>query len=111
MAESDLTLTPPAPVSAVPTSKAATMLPLADGREGELTAKAREFASELAAMDPRVPDFTRKVHDISLMGDSEIRSASQVANRMLKRPVAALASARGEGADAQGRVAGRLVAL
>lgn len=62
-------------------------------------------------MDPRVPDFTRKVHDISSMGDGEIRSASQVANRMLKRPVAALASAKGEGADAQVRVAGQLVAL
>jgi uncharacterized protein YaaN involved in tellurite resistance len=111
MAESDLTLTPPAPVAAVSASKAATMLPLADGREAELTAKAKEFAAELATMDPRVPDFTRKVHDISSMGDSEIRSASQVANRMLKRPVAALASAKGEGADAQVRVAGQLVAL
>ncbi|MDP9845857.1 toxic anion resistance protein [Streptosporangium lutulentum] len=111
MTESDLTLTPPAPVAAVPASKAATMLPLSDGREAELVAKAAEFASELAAMDPRVPDFTRKVHDISSMGDGEIRSASQVANRMLKRPVAALASAKGEGSDAQGQVASRLAAL
>ncbi|MEV8634558.1 toxic anion resistance protein [Streptosporangium sp. NPDC051023] len=111
MAESELTLTPPAPVAAVSTSTAATMLPLADERETELAAKAQQFAAELAALDHRTPDFTRKVHDISSMGDTEIRSASQVANRMLKRPVAALASAKGEGADAQGRVAGQLVAL
>ncbi|MDP9862141.1 MULTISPECIES: toxic anion resistance protein [Streptosporangium] len=111
MTDSGLTLTPPAPVAAVPASTAAAMLPLADGREAELTARAQGFATELAAMDPRVPDFTRKVRDISSMGDTEIRSASQVANRMLKRPVAALAAARGEGADAQGRVADRLVAL
>ncbi|MFI6795870.1 toxic anion resistance protein [Streptosporangium canum] len=111
MADSELTLTPPAPVAAVSTTAAATMLPLPDGRAAELGAKARRFAAELAALDHRVPDFTRKVHDISSMGDSEIRAASQVAGRMLKRPVAALAAARGEGADARGRVADRLVAL
>ncbi|GIH93621.1 toxic anion resistance protein [Planobispora siamensis] len=107
----DLTLTPPTPVTAVPAERAATMLPLPDGRADELAAKARDFAAELAGTDPRVPEFTRKVHDISSMGGSEIRAASQVANRMLKRPVAALASAKGEAADAQSRVAGQLAAL
>ncbi|MEV0825244.1 toxic anion resistance protein [Nonomuraea rubra] len=108
---SDLVLTPPAPVTPVPAETAATMLPMTDERAAELTAKAREFAGELGGIDPRSPEFTRKVHDISSMGDTEIRSASQVANRMLKRPVAALDAARGEGADAQGRVASGLVAL
>jgi uncharacterized protein YaaN involved in tellurite resistance len=108
---SDLVLTPPAPVTPVPAETAATMLPMTDERAAELTAKAREFAGELGGIDPRSPEFSRKVHDISSMGDTEIRSASQVANRMLKRPVAALDAARGEGADAQGRVASGLVAL
>nr|BFE78428.1 hypothetical protein GCM10020093_010290 [Planobispora longispora] len=90
-----LTLTPPAPVTAVPAERAATMLPLPEGRAEELAAKARDFAAELTGLDPRAPEFTRRVHDISSMGDSEIRAASQVANRMLKRPVAALASAKG----------------
>ncbi len=106
-----LTLTPPAPVAAVPAQQAATMLPLPEERRAELTAKARDFAAELAAMDPRVPDFTRRVNDIASMGDGEIRSASQVAGRMLNRPVAALSAAKGEGSDAQARVAGRLVEL
>ncbi|WP_433211662.1 toxic anion resistance protein [Microtetraspora malaysiensis] len=110
---SDLVLTPPAPVTPVPAETASTMLPLLDERTAELTAKAQDFARELSGLDPRAPEFTRKVHDISSMGDTEIRSASQVANRMLKRPVAALSSAKGEGegADAQARVADRLVAL
>ncbi|WP_228648027.1 toxic anion resistance protein [Microtetraspora sp. AC03309] len=108
---SDLVLTSPAPVTPVPAETAATMLPLLDERAAELTAKAQDFAGELSGLDPRSPEFTRKVHDISSMGDTEIRSASQVANRMLKRPVAALSAARGEGADAQARVADRLVAL
>ncbi|RVX42034.1 uncharacterized protein YaaN involved in tellurite resistance [Nonomuraea polychroma] len=108
---SDLVLTPPAPVAPVPAETAAGMLPMAGERAAELTAKARAFAGELSGLDPRSPEFSRKVHDISSMGDTEIRSASQVANRMLKRPVAALDAARGEGADAQAKVAKDLVAL
>ncbi|MEU4541413.1 toxic anion resistance protein [Streptosporangium sp. NPDC023825] len=108
---SDLVLSPPEPVAKVPTEKAATMLPVPEGRETELAEKARGFAEELDGLDPRSPEFARKVHDITSMGDSEIRASSQVANRMLGRPVAALASARGEGRDAQAAVAGQLVAL
>ncbi|WP_182905545.1 toxic anion resistance protein [Microbispora sp. H13382] len=104
-------LTPPAPVAAVPVEKAAGMLPLPGERGAELARKASGFAEQLATLDHRSPEFTRKVHDITSMGDSEIRASSQVANRMLKRPVAALASAKGEGADGQARVAGQLVAL
>ncbi|TMR20830.1 toxic anion resistance protein [Nonomuraea turkmeniaca] len=87
------------------------MLPMAGERAAELTAKARAFTEELGGLDPRSPEFSRKVHDIASMGDTEIRSASQVANRMLKRPVAALDAARGEGSDAQAKVAKDLVAL
>ncbi|MGI5289672.1 toxic anion resistance protein [Nonomuraea polychroma] len=108
---SDLVLTPPAPVAPVPAETAAGMLPMAGERAAELTAKARAFAGELSGLDPRSPEFSRKVHDISSMGGTEIRSASQVANRMLKRPVAALDAARGEGSDAQAKVAKDLVAL
>ncbi|MGW0803906.1 toxic anion resistance protein [Nonomuraea sp. NPDC002799] len=108
---SDLVLTPPQPVPPVPPETAASMLPMAAERAAELTGKGRDFAGELSGLDPRSPEFSRKVHDVASMGDTEIRSASQVANRMLKRPVAALSAARGEGADAQAAVAGRLVAL
>ncbi|MFF4619047.1 toxic anion resistance protein [Nonomuraea jabiensis] len=108
---SDLVLTPPEPVAPVPAETAATMLPIAGERAAELAAKARDFAGELSGLDHRSPEFSRKVHDIASMGDTEIKSASQVANRMLKRPVAALDAARGEGADAQARVAKELVAL
>ncbi|TQS27122.1 toxic anion resistance protein [Microbispora sp. KK1-11] len=87
------------------------MLPLPGERGAELARKASGFAEELTTLDHRSPEFTRKVHDITSMGDSEIRASSQVANRMLRRPVAALASAKGEGADGQARVAGQLVAL
>lgn len=105
---SDLVLTPPAPVTPVPVETAATMLPLSGERAAELAAKAQDFAGELSGLDPRSPEFARKVHDLSSMGDGEIRAASQVANRMLKRPVAALSASRD---DAQSVVADRLVVL
>ncbi|MGC5015866.1 toxic anion resistance protein [Streptosporangium sp. DT93] len=108
---SDSMLSPPEPVARVPVEKAATMLPIPEGRAEELAHKAGGFAGELSGLDPRSPEFTRKVNDIVSMGDTEIRASSQVANRMLRRPVAALASARGEGGDAQAAVAGQLVAL
>ncbi|WP_308169531.1 toxic anion resistance protein [Acrocarpospora catenulata] len=97
----DLVLTPPDPVSPVPAEKAASMLPIPAERAEELAGRAREFAGELSALDPRDPEFTRKVAGITAMGDAEIRASSQVANRMLKRPVA----------TAEGPVPGQLVAL
>ncbi|GAA0989100.1 toxic anion resistance protein [Acrocarpospora macrocephala] len=97
----DLVLTPPDPVPPVPAEKAASMLPIPADRAAELAERARGFAAELAAMDPRAPEFTRKVAGITAMGDTEIRSSAQVANRMLKRPVA----------SASGPVPGQLVAL
>jgi uncharacterized protein YaaN involved in tellurite resistance len=108
----DLVLMPPAPVPAVPTERVETMLPLDPATSTALAERARGFVSSLIAMDPRAPEFTRKVADIAAMGGGEIRASSQVSNRMLNRPVAALAAARGEGPDAaQKRVANNLIEL
>jgi uncharacterized protein YaaN involved in tellurite resistance len=108
----DLVLVPPAPVPAVPTERAATMLPLDPATSTALAERARGFVSALVALDPRAPEFTKKVADVAAMGGTEIRASSQVSNRMLNRPVAALAAARGEGPDgAQKRVAGNLIEL
>ncbi|MGF1646930.1 MAG: toxic anion resistance protein [Kineosporiaceae bacterium] len=107
----DLVLTPPAPVKSVPTEKAATMLPLADSTATALAERARGFVTGLAAMDPRSPEFAKKVDDISKLGNPEIRASSQVSNRMLDRPVATLKGARGEVDDSQRRVADTLLDL
>jgi uncharacterized protein YaaN involved in tellurite resistance len=107
----DLVLTPPAPVKPVPTEKAATMLPLADSTATALAERARGFVTGLASMDPRSPEFAKKVDDISKLGNPEIRASSQVSNRMLDRPVATLKGARGEVDDSQRRVADTLLDL
>src|SRR6202012_5018474 len=53
------------------------------------------------------------VNDVAAMGQDDIRSAAAVSNRMLQRPVAALAAAQGAGDDgaAQRQVANTLVKL
>jgi uncharacterized protein YaaN involved in tellurite resistance len=107
----DLVLTPPAPVKPVPTERAATMLPLEDATAAALAERARGFVAGMAAMDPRSPEFAKKVDDISKLGNQEIRASSNVSNRMLERPVAALKGARGEADDSQRRVASTLVEL
>ncbi len=111
--QSDLVLVPPAPVPNVGTAQASSMMPIDDARSAELASRAKAFIADLVGKDPHAPDFTKKLNDVSAMGRDEIRSAAAVTNRMLERPVAALAAARGTGdeADAQRKVANTLVEL
>ncbi|WP_433187339.1 toxic anion resistance protein [Actinoallomurus sp. CA-150999] len=111
MADEDLILTPPEPVAAVPADRAETLIPLEDAKREELTRRARTYVEDLAALDPRSPEFVTKIGQVAALGDGEIRSSAQAANRMLGRSVAALAGAKGESADAQQRVAKGLVEL
>ncbi len=109
--EDDLVLTPPAAVKPIPTEKASTMLPLSESTASALSERARNYVANLAALDPRAPEFAKKIDDISKLGNTEIRASSAVSNRMLERPVAALAGARGEAGDGQQKVANTLVQL
>ena len=109
--ENDLVLTPPEPVTAVPPERARTLVPIEDGTRDELAERAAGYVAKLAALDPRSPEFAAKLGDIATLGDNELRTSSQVANRMLNRSVAALAGAKGEGADAQQQVGKSLVEL
>ncbi|GAB3674087.1 toxic anion resistance protein [Angustibacter aerolatus] len=106
-ASTDLVLSPPAPVPAVPDEQAAGMVPLDPAKRAELAAKAQAFVDDLAARDPKSPDFVKKIDDIVRMGEQEIRASAQVSNRMLERPASSLAAAQGRGpsGDAQVRVA------
>jgi uncharacterized protein YaaN involved in tellurite resistance len=111
--QSDLVLVPPAAVPTIGTAQASSMMPIDDARSSELAARAKSFIADLVDQDPRAPEFAKKIADVANMGRDEIRSAASVTNRMLERPVAALAAARGTGdeADAQRKVANTLVEL
>jgi uncharacterized protein YaaN involved in tellurite resistance len=105
----ELVLAPPAPVTVVKEEQAAGAIPIDETKKSELAQRAEAFAAELAAMDHRTPDFTKKIDSITNMGDKELRSSANVSNRMLDRPAAVIkASKGGGGGDAQTRVAGSL---
>ncbi|MET0966762.1 MAG: toxic anion resistance protein [Nakamurella sp.] len=103
---SALVLTPPAPVQVVAPEQAAGAVPVADPRKAELQTRAAAFAMELAGMDVRSPEFSKKVESISALGDREMRESANVSSRMLDRPAAAIG--KGAGKDVQTRVAGTL---
>jgi uncharacterized protein YaaN involved in tellurite resistance len=104
-----LVLAPPAPVVLVEKEQAAGAIPLDDAKQTELRAKAQQFVDGLAALDMRSPQFAEKVSQITTMGDSDMRAAASMANRMLERPAAAMG--KNGGADAQTRVSNTLVDL
>lgn len=108
-----LVLAPPEPVPVLDEEQAVGMVALDPAKRAELATKARAFAADLASQDARSPAFTKKVDDITRMGEREIRSSAQVSNRMLERPSTSLAAARGKGpaGDAQARVASTLAEL
>ena len=107
-----LVLAPPAPVAVIEPEQAAGAIPVDLAKQTELQAKATAFATELASMDTRSPEFTQKIDSITSMGDKDMRATAQVSSRMLDRPAAVIkASKGGGGGDAQSRVANTLVDL
>ncbi|CAN5322080.1 toxic anion resistance protein [soil metagenome] len=111
--QSDLVLVPPAAVPNIQPAQASSMMPIDDQRSAELAQRAQSFIAGLVDADPKAPEFQKKIDDVQAMGRDDIREAAAVTNRMLDRPVAALAAARGTGdeADAQRKVANTLVEL
>ncbi|HEX4727122.1 MAG TPA: toxic anion resistance protein [Jatrophihabitans sp.] len=103
-----LVLAPPAPVVLVEKEQAVGAIPLDDAKQAELRTKAQQFVDGLAALDMRSPQFAEKVSQITTMGDSDMRAAASMANRMLERPAAAMGK---NGGDAQSRVSNTLVDL
>ena len=107
-----LVLAPPAPVPVVKDEEAAGAIPIDDAKKSELAKKAEAFANELAGIDTRSPEFTKKVDSITSMGDKDLRASANVSSRILDRPAAAVRGSKGRGgADAQTRVAGTLTEL
>jgi uncharacterized protein YaaN involved in tellurite resistance len=108
----ELVLAPPAPVPVVKEEQAAGAIPIDDAKKTELHQKAAAFANELASIDARSPEFTKKVESITSMGDKDLRASAAVSNRMLDRPAAVVKAGKGGGgADAQTRVATTLTDL
>src|SRR6185503_11633457 len=65
----------------------------------ELDKRVSQFVDELAKLDANSPDFGKKVDQLTAMGRKEIAEAAGASNRFLDRPVKAIDSDTGIGAD------------
>ncbi len=97
--ETKLTLEPPAPLAPIAPAQAAGLVPLKAEETSALDAKVEAFVTELAALDSNSPEFGRKVDELTSMGRKEIADAASHSNRFLDRPVKAIDSDTGIGAN------------
>jgi uncharacterized protein YaaN involved in tellurite resistance len=92
-ANSDLSLTPSDPAAAGATTPAP-MITLDPQTTARLDAAVAAYLDALLAADPRSEAFKKKVDGIHALGNDEIKQSASVSNRMLDRPVGALARAQ-----------------
>jgi len=94
-----LVLTPPDPVPTVQAERAAGLVPIDDAKKTQLETRVDTFVRDLVAEDVNSPEFGKRVDAIAAMGQKEIREAAGQSNRFLDRPVRAMGSEGGVGAD------------
>ena len=94
-----LKLDPPEALQPITVQEAAGLVPLKTDETSELDKKVEKFVDELAALDSNSPDFGKKVDQLTAMGRKEIAEAANASNRFLDRPVKAIDSDTGIGAD------------
>src|SRR5579875_3409089 len=98
-ASTKLNLEPPAPLPDVAPTEAAGLVPLKTEETSELDTRVQTFVDELAKLDSNSPEFGKKVDQLTTMGRKEIAEAAGASNRFLDRPVKAIDSDSGIGAD------------
>jgi len=92
-------LEPPAALQPLAVQEASGLVPLKQEETSELDQKVAKFVDELAALDSNSPEFGKKVDQLTAMGRKEIAEAAGASNRFLDRPVKAIDSDTGIGAD------------
>jgi uncharacterized protein YaaN involved in tellurite resistance len=96
---STLTLDPPKALQVVEPQQAAGLVPLKEDQKSQLEERVDGFVAELVALDSNSPEFGKKVDQLTTMGRKEIAEAAGHSNRFLERPVKAINSDTGIGAD------------
>src|SRR3954451_6740193 len=94
-----LKLDPPEALQPVAPTEAAGLVPLKSEETTELDSRVAQFVDELAKLDSNSPEFGKKVDQLTAMGRKEIAEAAGASNRFLDRPVKAIDSDTGIGAD------------
>ncbi|RSD16283.1 toxic anion resistance protein [Amycolatopsis eburnea] len=88
----DFALTPPEPVAAIPAERAAGLITLSEDTRADVAARADGFATRLAALDVRSPEFTDLLDELLAVGEADMRAAAGVAGTMLDRSLRSVAS-------------------
>jgi len=94
-----LKLDAPDALQAVPPAEASGLVPLKTEETSELDKRVAQFVDELSKLDSNSPEFGKKVDQLTAMGRKEIAEAAGASNRFLDRPVKAIDSDTGIGAD------------
>ncbi|WP_260484399.1 toxic anion resistance protein [Sphingomicrobium flavum] len=97
--KTDLKLDPPDALQPISVDQASGLVPLQEGERSELDKKVESFVTELANLDANSPEFGKKVDQLTAMGRKEIAEAAGASSRFLDRPVKAIDSDTGIGAD------------
>ena len=94
-----LKLDPPEALQPIVVAEASGLVPLKADETSELDTRVAKFVDELSALDSNSPEFGKKVDQLTAMGRKEIAQAAGASNRFLERPVKAIDSDTGIGAD------------
>ena len=94
-----LNLKPPEALQPVEPAEASGLVPLKQEETSELDKRVGQFVDELSKLDSNSPEFGKKVDQLTAMGRKEIAEAAGASNRFLDRPVKAIDSDSGIGAD------------
>ena len=94
-----LNLNPPEALQPVEPTEASGLVPLKQEETSELDKRVAQFVDELSKLDSNSPEFGKKVDQLTAMGRKEIAEAAGASNRFLDRPVKAIDSDTGIGAD------------
>jgi uncharacterized protein YaaN involved in tellurite resistance len=97
--ETKLKLEAPEALAPVEAEQAAGLVPIDEQVRSKLDIVVDKFVDELAGLDANSPEFGKKIDQLTDMGRKEIAAAAGQSNRFLDRPVKAIDSDTGIGAD------------
>jgi uncharacterized protein YaaN involved in tellurite resistance len=85
-----LTLTPPAPVAAVPANAAENAVKLDPDTVKKLDGMVGSYMDAVTKLDVHDPAFEARVADIRKLGEDDIKASSRVSSKLLDRPVSSM---------------------
>lgn len=94
---SQLTLTAPDPVAAIPVEEAAGLVPVSNEVRSQLQGKVDAYVADLLKHDSQSPEFGKVTGQISSIGQKEIVALSSASNRFLDKPTKAMGDEGGVG--------------